>query len=266
MFSRLFFSISILLTSSCLAEDVTVVLAGTSEIGQEIVKTVSNRGQKVLVIGRDRNKLDRLSERYNCDTFNLDFADLDSLASFGESIRNRNFTISGFVLITPRPPFFDEALPSEQAWSEMFQLCYTRPLEVLKMSLPLFSENARLVILSGVTSVQALPEYASYGVLRKMWLAEAKSLAWNLGSKKITVNTVSPGLVITSHHLKKWKEEASLKGMELKDLMTEKAKSYPSRKITTKKDVAEAILFFLEGNSNITGQNLVVDGGLSQAY
>lgn len=186
--------------------------------------------------------------------------------AFEEYLREKELVIRGFVIITPRPAFALEILPSEDSWMEMFRVCYTRPLEVLKISSPYFKGNSQLVVLSGVTSVQAVPEYASYGVLRKIWLAEAKSLAWMLGAKGISVNTVSPGVVQTSVHLDKWRNEAKARKISLDEFLDEKAKSYPSKKNTSKKDVAEAICFFLSGQSNITGQNLVVDGGVSQVY
>lgn len=263
---RLFFSALIILTNFCFGEEITVVLTGTSEIGQELVKEISKKNEKVLVIGRDKNKLKHLSQKYKCHTLTMDYNNSDDIENLNQYLKNKNTTIAGFVIITPRPLFADKALPSEDSWLGMFQLCYTRPLEILKISLPYFNKDAQVVILSGTTSVQASPQYASYGVLRKMWLAEAKSLAWELGAKGISVNSVSPGLVMTSHHLKTYQEEANSKNIPIEKILDEKAKSYPSQKMTTKKDVAKAICFFLSGNSNITGQNLVVDGGLSQVY
>lgn len=266
MLFRICISILVISINFCFTEEVTIVLTGTSEIGQEIIKTISEKNRKILALGRNQNKLEKLSQKYDCRIFQMDFANDNCLINFSEYLKKENIDISGFVIITPRPTFSNETLPSENSWFEMFRICYTRPLEFLKISIPYFSQNAQLVILSGVTSVQALPEYASYGILRKMWLAEAKSLAWELGAKGITVNTVSPGLVMTSSHLNKWQKEANSRNIQIDELLAEKVKNYPSRKISTKKDVAEAVYFFLSGVSNITGQNLVVDGGLSQVY
>ncbi len=266
MLLRLFSFMLLIITSCCFAEEITIVLTGTSEIGQETIERIVEGGKKVLVIGRDSNKLEKLSQRHNCYTFQIAFEDSSRILEFNEYLREENFLITGFVLITPRPPFAREILPPESSWFEMFRICYTRPLELLKIALPYFRENASLVILSGVTSVEALPEFASYGVLRKMWLAEAKSLAWELGSRGIIVNTVSAGFVMTSLYLEKWEKEANSKHIGMKELLIEKAAKYPSGRISTKKDIAEAIYFFLSGASNITGQNLVVDGGLTQVY
>lgn len=253
-------------TNLCSSEEVTVVLSGTSEIGQEVVKVISNEGKKALVIGRNQSKLRKLSLKYKCHIFQMDFNDCSNILELNQYLGMKSIKIKGFVIITPRPLFYDKALPTEESWHELFRLCYTRPLETLKASLPYFSRNAHIVILSGITSVQALPEYASYGVLRKMWLAESKSLAWELGSEGICVNTVSPGLVMTSHHLKKWQDEANLKKITLDVLLAEKAKNYPTNRLTTTTDVAKAINGFLNTNCNVTGQNLVVDGGLSPVY
>jgi len=82
-----------------------------------------------------------------------------------------------------------------------------------------------------------------------------RSLAIELGKYGITVNCVSPTLVVTSLFLGMPKEEQE------RDL--QKAQSQPIPRLGQPEDVAHAVLFFAgEEASFITGQHLYVGGGV----
>ncbi len=248
------------------SENITVVMCATSDIGQELARTLKANNRQLLLLGRDQDKLAALSRELGCASLAVDFACADDIQQVHNWFQKHKPVVDGVVVITPRPNFATEILPSEQAWLEMFTLSFTRPLEVLKATIPHVSNSGRIAILSGVTSVEAMPEYASYGVLRKMWLAEAKSLAWELGPRGVHVNTVSPGVVATSTHINKWQHQAQRQGVPLESLVHQQASSTPTKRHTSAQDVAGAILLLLNESANITGQNLVIDGGRSQAY
>ncbi|HRW58909.1 MAG TPA: SDR family oxidoreductase [Chlamydiales bacterium] len=248
------------------AENTTVVLCATSEMGQQVVETISERKKEILCLGRNEESLNQLKEKYDCNILQIDLKDLKSLEKIELYFQKQNKKADGLVLITPRPSLNRRIFYSEKEWQEMFEICFLRPLEVIHLMLPYFDYNSQIVILSGLTSVQAMPEYLAYGVLRKMWLAQAKSFATQLGEYHIGVNTVSPGVVKTKSHLKNWKKEAEKLNIPLKEYLNDLEKTYPSNKLVTPLDVAEAIDFFLQGKANITGQNLVVDGGKSNIY
>ncbi len=265
MFLRYFFIFLLSFSSFSFAKELTLVLSATSEIGQDLLQLLAEKGEDVLLLARDKNKLEKLSQDYAFPSINLDLEEPASFSKLSTYLEEENAKLKGFVLITPRPSF-KEALPSEAEWLAMFRTCYTRPLELLKLALPYFKPGSQLLVLSGLSSVQVIADHASYGVLRKMWLAEAKSLSLELGAKGIAVNSVSPGAVVSSTHLKKWRLEAKREGISFDEFIEKKKKNYPLAKLTSCRDVAEAIYFFLEAKSNITGQNLIVDGGFSKVY
>jgi len=253
----------LLLSCFCEAKELVAVLCATSEIGQEVTAALKREKLEPLLIGRNSAKLHSLCSQYDCQGLEIDLS-VDDFSQL-DAYLDPKVRVNGVVLITPRPAWGKGVLPEESAWLDMFRLCFTRPLEVLKRLHPFMNDDAQVVILSGTTSVHAMPAYASYGVLRKMWLAEAKSLARELG-RGICVNTVSPGVVATKRHMARWQAEASANHISLDNFLKKKVADYPAGKLTTPKDVAEAILFFLKGGSNANAQNLVIDGGVSPVY
>ena len=95
--------------------------------------------------------------------------------------------------------------------------------------------------------------YHDYTAAKAALLSLTRTLAQDLGPKNITVNMVSGGLLRTT--------DASAATPEaVFDLI---AASTPLRRVTTPAEFADAILFFASPWARaVTGQNLVVDGGL----
>ncbi len=95
--------------------------------------------------------------------------------------------------------------------------------------------------------------YHDYTAAKAALLSLTRTLSHDLGPKGITVNMVSGGLLRTT--------DASAATPEaVFDFI---AASTPLRRVTTPDEFADAILFFAAPWSRaVTGQNLVVDGGL----
>ena len=95
--------------------------------------------------------------------------------------------------------------------------------------------------------------YHDYTAAKAALLSLTRTLSQDLGPDGITVNMVSGGLLRTT--------DASAATPEaVFDLI---AASTPLRRVTTPEEFADAVLFFASPWSrSVTGQNLVVDGGL----
>ena len=106
--------------------------------------------------------------------------------------------------------------------------------------------------IGGVTGIaSSMPYAASKAALNLM----TKSLAHVLGPE-IRINSVAPGMIQT-----RWLQGGL--GDEAYQAMLETASQMvPLKKVATADDVAEALVWFLEGAKLITGETLIVDSGL----
>ncbi|WP_293699863.1 3-oxoacyl-ACP reductase [uncultured Agrococcus sp.] len=95
--------------------------------------------------------------------------------------------------------------------------------------------------------------YHDYTASKAALLALTRTFAADLGPRGVTVNMVSGGLLRTT-------DASAATPEEVFDAI---ADSTPLRRVTTPEEFADAVLFFASPWARaVTGQNLVVDGGL----
>jgi 3-oxoacyl-[acyl-carrier protein] reductase len=115
------------------------------------------------------------------------------------------------------------------------------------------AKSGRIVNLSSVSGVSGNPGQANYAASKAGVIGFTKSLAKEVGSRSITVNAVAPGFIATDM------TDA------LGDEVTERAAEQISLgRLGLPEEVASVVGYLAsDGASYITGQAIVVDGGLA---
>jgi 3-oxoacyl-[acyl-carrier protein] reductase len=144
----------------------------------------------------------------------------------------------------------------DEDWDKILSVNLKGPFQCIRAAHPhmLASGGGAIVNVSSVAGVAAvgssIPYCASKGALNTMTVALARALA-----PKIRVNAVAPGFIAT-----RWLKN----GLgEMYDKAKERTeKRAPLQKVCEPEDVAEAVLSFIIGSDLVTGQIMVVDGGM----
>jgi len=122
----------------------------------------------------------------------------------------------------------------------------------------LMSDGGRIVTLSSYGSIRAYPTYANLGAAKAALEAWVRYMAVEFAPLGINVNAVNGG-IIESDSSAYFYEVEGMPSLEEKVLP-----KIPMARQGTVKEVADTVEFLLEPRSSyITGQSLVVDGGLS---
>lgn len=119
----------------------------------------------------------------------------------------------------------------------------------------LMGKGARIVALSSLGAVRAIPQYTALAASKAAMEAIMRHLALELGPLGIGVNIVSPGLVDTPalQHFPNREHLIAVAGSRT-----------PMARLTTAEDVAAVVLFLCsEASAMIHGQTIHVDGGYS---
>jgi len=157
-------------------------------------------------------------------------------------------------------PFLE--IPDEQ-WDKELQVDLTSYFVLAKRVARAMVEGAGGVILftSSVNSLGAGAGFAPYCASKAGLVALAQVMAVELARKGVRVNCVSPGPADTQRSV-------DLVGEETMQRFRESFPGVPMNRLAAAEDVAEAFLYLASDAAGyVTGQNLVVDGGLSaQVY
>ena len=115
------------------------------------------------------------------------------------------------------------------------------------------SKNGSIIFLSSSAATDGNIGRSSYSSSKAALVSFAKVLSRELGSQKVRVNSISPGLTNTDMMLSSTSKEY------LKNIVNE----IPLKKIADTIDIAKLILYLASDLSEyVTGQDLRMDGGL----
>jgi 3-oxoacyl-[acyl-carrier protein] reductase len=116
------------------------------------------------------------------------------------------------------------------------------------------SAGGSIINISSVASIRGFPDAAVYSGTKGAVDAITRSLAAELGPRKIRVNAVQPGMVET--------EGTHSAGIAESDMRKQVEAQTPLRRIGQPLDIVGAVVFLASNDSAwITGETLVISGG-----
>ena len=225
-----------------------LVSGGTKGIGGAIVTKLLDEGYFVIATTRDKTKANIL-EHKNLTVENLDLSSKDSVSEFQEKVES----FKPSVLINNAGVTKDNLFlrMSENDWTEVIETNLNGTYRLTKIFLKDMIKNkwGRIINIGSVSGLMGNPGQTNYASSKAALEGFTRSLAKEIGSRNITVNLVSPGFINTD----------MTSGLTIEKLESQ----IPLGRIGNPSDVASLVAFLAsEGAGYITGQTLVVDGGL----
>ena len=261
-------------------ETKTILVTGaTGGIGRAVSTRLAAAGHSLVLAARDSSKLAAIQTSLeevstaSCRWISVDMGSDESVAQFGAELDGSGLQLDGVVLMPPQPHSASDPLPASEVWRGLFQMSFVGPLALLKSAIatmrpdPANGKRCKIVIVSGISSVQVLGHYATSNVLRCAWVGEAKTLAFALGEKGIHVNTLSLGGTLAPWYQEGLARRAAQAGIGYEERLSEETANIPLRKYGTPEEVAVAVEGLLSPFSDhMTGLNILHDGGFTRAY
>jgi NAD(P)-dependent dehydrogenase (short-subunit alcohol dehydrogenase family) len=240
----------------------TILVTGASAgIGLSTSRLLAELGATVIMAGRNAERLNELRESLpegKHITTVYDFEDSNGIRDWFAGLAGTTGPITGLVHCAGIQQFVPLRVMSAALLERMYRVNTVSAALLLKSfaGQGVADPRASIVFISSTAALLAVPANGAYGASKAALISLARTFAIELVAKGIRVNCVAPALVDTNM------VEASRNAMpaELFQSMVDK---HPMG-IGKPEDVAHAIAFLLSGASRwITGQTLVLDGGLS---
>ncbi|MCE5192323.1 MAG: 3-oxoacyl-[acyl-carrier-protein] reductase [Candidatus Cryosericum sp.] len=238
-----------------------LVTGGSRGIGRGIALELARRGANVVLdFHQNRAAADAVvtlvrAMGRSCEAVQADVG--DSREADDLIARSTQITGSLDIVVSNAGVTRDALLArmTDEKWNEVLRINLTGAFNVVRAASRqmIRQKSGRIVLISSVVGLSGNAGQANYAASKAGVIALAKTAAKELGSRGVTVNVVAPGFV-----------ETDMTSSLDKEVISSYLAHIPLRRAGTPNDVAGAVAFLAgEDASYITGQVLVVDGGLS---
>lgn len=237
-----------------------VLITGASRgIGAAILRVMAETGATLIGTATSQNGADAITETIDALGANgkgmvLDVSDAESVKTCLQQIDDEFGGIS--VLVNNAGITRDNLLMrmKESDWDDVINTNLTSVYRLSKAVLrPMMKQKfGRIINIASVVGVSGNAGQANYGAAKAGIIGFSKSLAREIASRGITVNTVAPGFIRTDM------TDALPEGQQ-KALTS----NIPAAKLGEVEDIAYAVKFLASNEAGyITGETLHINGGM----
>ncbi|PDP87826.1 oxidoreductase [Glycomyces fuscus] len=241
-------------------DKVALITGGTSGMGLATARRLLEEGARVVITGRDKDRLDAAVEELGGGDRLLavrgdaaDLADLDTLAALVQDRFGRLDVVFANAGVASFQPVGEV---TEAEFDRVSDINFKGVFFTVQKALPLLADDAAIVINASWTLHRGMAGATLYAATKAAVHNLTHTLAAELGPRGVRVNSVSPGYIETPMF------HAAVREEEKEGVAAEVV----SGRLGTAEDVAGAVAFLASADASyVNGQDLVVDGGLVAA-
>ena len=235
---------------------VALVTGSTRGIGRSIAGTLASCGASVAVVGRDQSRADGVAAELggSAQGFACDVSDVAQVTSLIEKVEKGMGSLD--ILVNNAGLTRDNILlrMKDDDWDAVIDANLRGAFATIRAATRGMMKRrwGRIINISSIVGLIGNKGQANYAASKAGLIGLTKSVAREFASRNIIANVIAPGYIETDMTAAMTPEaQAAMKGM------------IPLERLGTSQDVANMVAFLAsEHASYITGQVLVVDGGL----
>lgn len=240
----------------------TIVITGASSgIGRQCAIDCSRMGARVILIARNKERLQETLDLLSGVGHLMILEDINNhkqLSAHISELVGQYGKIDGFI----HSAGIERTLPLKNLnpnhYIDIFTTNFISGVEILKTISKKgnFSVGCKVVFISSITALVARVGTLAYTASKGAIVSATRELAVELAPKRINVNCISPGTILTPMM------EKVLNEMH-EDDRAKRLEGFPLG-IGRPEDISQTCVFLLSDAARwITGQNIIVDGGFT---
>jgi NAD(P)-dependent dehydrogenase (short-subunit alcohol dehydrogenase family) len=243
---------------------VAIVTGAGGGVGRAISKRLSSEGCKVVMLGRDRTKLQKAaSEIGNKKNTMTVIADITKEAEVLSAIDQTLNSFDKIDILVNNAGIINDPMPfhemTEDQWDDLIETNLFGMFRMTKTVIPLMMKNGggNIVNISSVLGIRSIPRVplSVYAVTKAGVIMFTRSIAVEYGQYKIRCNCIAPSTIRSSIIEPYLQDEEAKKVLE---------STFPLRVIGDPEDISGAVAYLCSDDSKwVTGTIMMVDGGLS---
>ena len=239
-------------------KDKVILVTGANRgIGLNIIHRLNNDGYTVIGTSRTDDGANIISQEINSNGgkgLKMDVTNQESINSAIKNIQDEYGSLYG--LVNNAGITNDNLLMrmTEEQWLSVIETNLTSIYRVTKSIVKdmMKAREGRIVNIGSIVGMMGNAGQSNYSASKSGLLGFTKSLARELSSRNINVNSISPGFIDTDM-------TKALSDEQIDNL----SKNIPLGRIAESSEVSSVVSFLLSDDSSyITGENINVNGGL----
>lgn len=247
---------------------VALVTASSQGIGKAIATDLATEGCQVIICSRDRDNLLKAAHQIESQTgrgvtpIQVDLCKKESIKQLLTDITQQFSKVDILVNNVGGMPYKRHDELDHEDWQTSFDLTFMSQVQLAEALLQGMKKQAwgRMIFVTSVAAKQ--PGMLIAHSQRASVVAYAKTLANELATHNILVNSVCPSFAVTDKYYEVADEVARRQNSSREEVTQQWMKSVPLGRPATAEEVANLAVFLAsEKASYITGTCIQVDGG-----
>lgn len=238
-----------------------IITGGAQGIGRVMAQEFLKNDYNVSVFDIDSEAMEEIRPHFDkrhCEFFITDVSNQVSVRSSIRASLKKFDSVYGLINNAVFAIFKPMSELTLEEWNRAISTNLTGTFLCSKFLIPYLKEsNGSIINMCSTRAFQSEPDTESYSASKGGIYALTHSMAISLGPD-IRVNCISPGWIDVSAIKKSSKAKPE-------KLTREDHAQHPAGRVGNPLDIARMALFLLDpANSFITGQNFIVDGGMTR--
>ncbi|HEX8575314.1 MAG TPA: glucose 1-dehydrogenase [Flavobacterium sp.] len=243
---------------SKLKNKVAVITGGNSGIGYATAKEFVAQGATVVITGRDEALLSNVSTELGVTGFVSDQSNLGGIDKLVEDVTTKYGKIDVLFLNAGVAAFMPLEFADEAHFDNMYNINVKGVFFTVQKFLPILNDGGSIIFNTSANASVGMPNTSVYASTKASLLSINKVLAAELAPRKIRVNAVSPGPIVTPVY-----EKLGLSKEQLDGFSEALSKKILLNRFGQPEEIAKAVAFLASDEASyITGTELNVDGGI----
>ncbi|MFI8688035.1 SDR family oxidoreductase [Rossellomorea sp. NPDC077527] len=258
-----------------LKDKAVIVTASSKGLGKATALELAKEGARVLISSRNEEELQKtaseiikLTDNQHIHYKTCDMTKPEDIRSLVETAVTKLGGVDILVNNTGGPPSGGFQEFDDDDWQYAFELNLLSYIRTIREVIPHMKKKngGRIVNIASSSTKQSIDGLILSNTFRTGMVGLSKSLSRELAQDQILINTVGPGRIATDRVAELDQLNAEKRNISVDELKSMSEKAIPIGRYGEPEEFAKVIAFLVsEANTYLTGQSLVVDGGMVTA-